>query len=300
MISITTFEELAAIPGTICLEKDFVLCPNLTQLPHIESLFQSALLAVLICKKGRAALVVGESSTMLTAGDALVCKPLTTLRLQEATNDAQVAVLLYSPQAINSLLPAKQNLSQTLECGFQPHVRLGQPYVRTHIHPLLAMLGAQEERAAYPFHTHTLFHLFAVLLFEVFNRCVRTAPSATDEGETRQRVARADSHFNEFVKLLTASGGRQRTVAYYADKLCITSKHLSKIVKQKTGKRALEVINSHAIHQIKLDLLLTDIPISQLADKYHFGNFSFFCQFVKAHLGMTPQAYRAQRKKEDQ
>ena len=100
--------------------------------------------------------------------------------------------------------------------------------------------------------------------------------------------------------LLTASGGRQRTVAYYADKLCITAKHLSKIVKQKTGKRALEVINSHAIHQIKLDLLLTDIPISQLADKYHFGNFSFFCQFVKAHLGMTPQAYRAQRKKEDQ
>ena len=87
--------------------------------------------------------------------------------------------------------------------------------------------------------------------------------------------------------------------AAISDTICL-EKHLSKIVKQKTGKRALEVINSHAIHQIKLDLLLTDIPISQLADKYHFGNFSFFCQFVKVHLGMTPQAYRAQRKREDQ
>lgn len=39
-------------------------------------------------------------------------------------------------------------------------------------------------------------------------------------------------------------------------------------------------------------LKLTDIPIGQLAIKYNFGNFSFLCQFVKAHLGLTPQEYR--------
>lgn len=37
---------------------------------------------------------------------------------------------------------------------------------------------------------------------------------------------------------------------------------------------------------------LTDIPIGQLAIKYNFGKFSFFYQFVKAHLGLTPQEYR--------
>ena len=82
-------------------------------------------------------------------------------------------------------------------------------------------------------------------------------------------------------------------MTYYADRLCISPKHLSNIIRKKTGRRALELINDHAIEQIRLDLKLSDTAINQLASKYKFSNFSFFCQFVKTHLGMTPQEYRA-------
>ena len=83
-----------------------------------------------------------------------------------------------------------------------------------------------------------------------------------------------------------------RTDAFYADLLCISPKHLSKVIKETSGNRTLDVINKHAMQQIKLDLKLTDIPIQQIAIKYNFSNFSFFCQYVKQHLGMTPQEYR--------
>ena len=83
-----------------------------------------------------------------------------------------------------------------------------------------------------------------------------------------------------------------RTVAYYADKQCVSPKYLSKIVKQYTGKPAIGIILEHAVDKIRAELKYTDIPIKEVAERFGFDDYASFCKFVKTHIGCSPQNCR--------
>jgi AraC-like DNA-binding protein len=95
-----------------------------------------------------------------------------------------------------------------------------------------------------------------------------------------------------FLELVNADDGSHRSVCYYADRLCYSPKYLSFIIKTVTGKTPLQIINEHAIKQIKVKLRYTDISMKELADLFDFPNPSFFGKFVKMHTGMSPMQYR--------
>ena len=86
--------------------------------------------------------------------------------------------------------------------------------------------------------------------------------------------------------------GINRSVAYYADKLCYSPKHLSTVIKNVSGRSPLSIINAHAIDKIKYQLKNSDMSMKEIADYFNFTNPSFFGKFVKQHLGVSPQQYR--------
>ena len=92
--------------------------------------------------------------------------------------------------------------------------------------------------------------------------------------------------------MVNADDGSHRSVAYYADKLCYSAKYLSSTVKQVTGKSPLQIINEHAIKQIKYKLKHSEMSMKEMADYFDFTNPSFFGKFVKGHTGMSPMQYR--------
>lgn len=295
MIYHITASDLSLAPSVLCLEQDFALCNEHTLVPHVHDTFQSDMLMIFFCLRGHLHMHANDNTLTLSEGDAYLCRPLTTIHGLHACDDVHVSVIFYSPHIADHMLPACQTLSYTLQHIERPIVHLGQELMSRRIIPLLDTLRQHAKDIRLAFYSSSLFHLFAILLFEVLNHAC--SPSRSIQKEVLQHTAnRSDSIFNRFVQLLNADAGCHRTVDYYASQLCITPKHLSKVVKAKTATCALDIINRHAINLIKLDLMLTDIPIKQLADKYQFTNFSFFCQYVKQHLGMTPQKYRVMNK----
>jgi AraC-like DNA-binding protein len=44
--------------------------------------------------------------------------------------------------------------------------------------------------------------------------------------------------------------------------------------------------------QIRLDLLQSDLPLSELAWKYNFSSPSFFSDYFRRNAGVSPQEYR--------
>ena len=79
---------------------------------------------------------------------------------------------------------------------------------------------------------------------------------------------------------------------WYADKLCVSSKHLSTVCKNKSGKAANEWIREHVLEDIRYNLKQTDLSIKQICDKLGFPDPSFFGKYVKEHFGMTPTQFR--------
>lgn len=108
--------------------------------------------------------------------------------------------------------------------------------------------------------------------------------------------SRADELFFRFRQLLAEYYRESRSVAFYADKLCITTRYLTNIVQQHYGKSPKEAIDIYTVMQIRLDLLQSDITLTDLAYKYNFSSPSFFSDYFHRNAGCSPQEYRTNNK----
>ncbi len=130
----------------------------------------------------------------------------------------------------------------------------------------------------------TLTSLFYVLM-GIWNN-----PSLKD-GEEGQSV-RSKVTFDKFMKLVSEYHTQHRNVGFYADKLCLTPKYLSKLIKNATGRSAPEWIDSYVILEAKNLLKYSGTTIKEIVYKLNFPNQSVFYKFFKARTGMTPTEYR--------
>ena len=107
-----------------------------------------------------------------------------------------------------------------------------------------------------------------------------------------QHSARLSQVFEQFIALVNEFHCSERGMAFYADKLCLTPKYLSKLIKQASGKSAPEWIDNFVILEAKNLLKYTNLAIKEIVFQLHFPNQSVFYKFFKAHTGMTPSEYR--------
>lgn len=114
--------------------------------------------------------------------------------------------------------------------------------------------------------------------------------------ETRKAVSSTTSRgkmiFEQFVRLVSEYHTMYRNVGFYADKLCLTPKYLSKLIKETSGRSAPDWIDAYVILEAKNLLKYSNIAIKEIVYKLNFPNQSVFYKFFKARTGMTPTEYR--------
>ena len=99
--------------------------------------------------------------------------------------------------------------------------------------------------------------------------------------------------FNAFYDLLINNYKEQHEIAWYAEKLCLTTKYFSGVIRRITGKSAAQWIDEILILQAKR-LLFTrrDMNIQQIAFELGFKGNANFCRFFKDQTGLRPSQYR--------
>ena len=112
------------------------------------------------------------------------------------------------------------------------------------------------------------------------------------EMEDNQASSRSRMLFEQFISLVAEHHMTYRNVGFYADKLCLTPKYLSKLIKNATGKSAPEWIDAYVILEAKNLLKYSNSTIKEIVYKLNFPNQSVFYKFFKARTGMTPSEYR--------
>lgn len=101
-----------------------------------------------------------------------------------------------------------------------------------------------------------------------------------------------NSVVEHFMELVQEHYREERLIGFYADKLCITPKYLSKLVKEHTGRSAGDWIENHVILEARAMLQSSDMTIQQIAATLNFPNQSFFGKYFKRVTGMSPKQYR--------
>ena len=104
-----------------------------------------------------------------------------------------------------------------------------------------------------------------------------------------------NSIVERFMELVQEHYREERLIGFYADKLCITPKYLSKLVKENTGRSAGEWIDNHVILEARAMLQSSDMTIQQIAASLNFPNQSFFGKYFKRATGLSPKQYRSMK-----
>ncbi len=110
---------------------------------------------------------------------------------------------------------------------------------------------------------------------------------------TSTTMSRQNELFIEFIHLVYKYGDKEREVSFYADKLCITPRYLSKIVHNISKETAKDIINRHCIQEIKTLLRSTNDSLQSIAMQLEFPDQSFFTRYFRKYVGMTPKDFRA-------
>lgn len=98
--------------------------------------------------------------------------------------------------------------------------------------------------------------------------------------------------YSAFLEAVGNHFKKEREVGFYADKLCITAKHLSQVIKEMSGRTASDIIEDYVITEIKALLLSTNMTIQQISDYLNFPSQSVFGKYVKRVTGKSPKEYR--------
>ena len=110
--------------------------------------------------------------------------------------------------------------------------------------------------------------------------------------EVKKSSSRSKVIFEQFIKLVAEYHLKERNVGFYADKLCLTPKYLSKLIKTATGRSAPDWIDAYVILEAKNLLKYSNVTIKEVVYRLNFPNQSVFYKFFKARTGMTPSEYR--------
>ena len=106
--------------------------------------------------------------------------------------------------------------------------------------------------------------------------------------------SRRGTYVREFVRLVHLNYTRERSVLFYANKLCVSPKYLSILVKEGTGRSAAAWIDHFVIMEAKNLLRFSGKNVQQVAYALNFVNQSAFGKYFKHITGMSPSQYQRQ------
>ena len=105
-------------------------------------------------------------------------------------------------------------------------------------------------------------------------------------------VSRQGRMSDHFLAVMQQNFRKERFLDFYASKLEVTPKHLSRTIKKQPGFTAVEWIERYVILEAKVLLKSSNLNIQQIADELNFPSQSFFGKYFKKQTGLSPKEFR--------
>ena len=134
---------------------------------------------------------------------------------------------------------------------------------------------------------NALSHLFCAIIYRICDVVI-----AKEHPATLGVKERSSEYFEKLMTLLSEHYREQRNVEFYAEKMHISSKHLSRVIRNFTGKSVHQWIDEFVALEIKNLLKYSNMSIQQISYSLNFPNPSFMGQYFKRITGLTPGEYK--------
>ena len=117
----------------------------------------------------------------------------------------------------------------------------------------------QMVHAANDYHRPTITALVAALMHHYDQLFHQQANQLTNSRSREQTI------FDRFLQLVTQHCAEQHQIGYYAERMCLTERYLTTVIRQTSGTTAKDWIDRALITRIKIELRHTDKSSAQIA-----------------------------------
>lgn len=271
------------------LEKDFMVIHYQKGLNSFEPKKDSFRLtngAFILGLKGKLTLSVNLTSYEITADTLLTIIPHHIVQGHSVSDDFDGYIVLFTPTFAADINLLRSNLPFMTEMRYNPLVKLSNSECKlfTNFCQFFSDIESNELVGNSPEVRKGLLTSLLYTLGALYRRQLPQLPS--------KKQSRANIIFKKFLSLLVEHYTHERSVAFYANELCITPKYLGAICREVSSKLATDIIASAVILDAKAKLHDSDLTVQEISNSLNFPNASFFGRYFKRHTGYSPIQYR--------
>lgn len=206
------------------------------------------------------------------------------LQKEYVSEDFEASFIVMSPRMTDNLFIMIQNAGVFPALNRKSVVNVSVDDVESLSTLYSDMKRLAAVKTSNPYIYHALLHTMLSFFY-----CMGYKWYASDDNDASTSYGRIT---DRFFMILHQNFRKERFLDFYADKLKITSKHLSRTVKTQTGLTAVEWIERYVVLEAKVMLKSTDLTIQQIAEELNFSSQSFFGKYFKKVVGVSPKEFR--------
>lgn len=253
---------------------------------YLNMPFRIRFTMILLCRNGYLRIRTQMKEYILTRGSMLLVMEGAIGECLEISEDIKVIMMAFSDRF------------KVMETGFRPSMEILDKVEK---HPCLKLSEQELDdiMALYTMMRHRMEESGFMAIEELATSCLTTffyyiSQHITEAGISKLNPSgRAETIHNDFLELVEGYSLKHRDIAFYADRLCITPKYLSRMVREASGRGPKEWINIRIILEAEVLLRDRSRSIQEISEILGFPNQSFFGTFFRKMKGMSPSSYRA-------
>lgn len=265
------------------------ICDDFIFPPGLPFPFKLGFTSAIVCIEGDFQAVINQVELSASRGDVIITQYGSIVESIHSSENFRTISMVFTDDAESSLFnrPAEELGNWLIHRSIPLAIHLDEPQLQRYLHLYgLAKDLHKDTSSALKDEIVKGFITISVASFLSIPQMIGTCVQPV-EGLSRQEEV-----FLRFKDDLQLYANRERTVQFYADRLCISPKHFSKLIRLASGKLPMEHIRKHVIVEAKTMLRASDMTVQEIADALNFPTDSFFCHYFKQNTGLSPSDYR--------
>ena len=244
-------------------------------------------LLILLCTAGKGRIGIDLREYDVKTNTLVIIQPKNYVHLYSYEDGARANILACSRHVVEDVLPKLTDLLPLLiHHRTEPVTHLTEEEAAA-LHGFFTFLKTKLNGPRTPFLQRKVMCMLQAALFEMMD--IHHAKA----GDSMFHRNRKEEIMARFIIAVSENFRERREVAWYAEHLCITPKHLSNVAKATSGRTAGEWIESYVTMEAKVLLKTTDQTVQEISSLLNFTSPSFFGKYFKRRTGLSPSEFRS-------